>query len=520
MSEIVAALSQLIGSENVSNSEQDRTLYAQDVFTKSIPASAVVHPQSIDMLSKVIAFAASKKLPVVPRGGGMSYSSGYVSGLENAIMVDIAGVNQIVEINTEDMYVTVEAGCSWEKLHLALKDTGLRTPFWGTLSGRFATVGGTMSQNSMFWGSGKYGISAESVVSLSVILADGSSLETGSASRSTASPWFRNFGPDLTGLFLGDCGALGFKATATLKLIPAENENIGLSFAGDTSDAVLAFSSDVSRHGLASEVVGFDPFLQEQRLKRESLAKDVKALAGVMKSAGGITKALKAGAKVAMAGRGYMKDVKFSAHALVQEAYASVAKEKAQEIRKLAEKHGLREIDNSIPTIMRANPFGPVNTMIGPEAERWVPVHCVVPHSKAIATYNAIEDVFENHKALIEKHNIGCGYLLTTIGTSSTLIEPVFFWPDELNELHRHAVEDSHLSKLKEFDANEEARAAVTKIRSELYGLFNEVGAIHFQLGRAYPYTQTLSENAKQLVESIKAQVDPDNIVNTGVLGL
>jgi len=405
MSHISDRLKSRIGSEFVSTSPEDCVLYAQDVYTKSTPALAVIRPESTDMLASAIECASSADVCLVPRGGGMSYSSGYVSGNDKTILVDMSDLNKIVEVNQEDMYVTVEAGCTWENLYLALKDTGLRTPFWGTLSGRFATVGGSVSQNSMFWGSGKYGMSAESVLSLSVILADGSVLNTGSASRQNTSAWFRNFGPDLTGLFLGDCGALGFKTTITLKLIQAESANVGLSFASDTADAMLAFASEVSRLGLASEVVGFDPFLQEQRLKRESIAKDVQALAGVMKSAGGFVNAIKSGAKVALAGRGYMKDVKFSVHTLVQERYKSVAEEKTQEIRTLAEKHALREIENSIPTIMRANPFGPVNTMIGPEAERWVPVHCIAPHSKAVTLYKAIEEVFEQHRDLIQTYN-------------------------------------------------------------------------------------------------------------------
>ena len=82
-------------------------------------------------------------------------------------------MNRLIELNREDMYVRVEAGMSWKALHEALEGTGLTTPYWGTLSGLHATVGGGMSQNSIFWGSGRHGSAANSVIGLEVVLASG-----------------------------------------------------------------------------------------------------------------------------------------------------------------------------------------------------------------------------------------------------------------------------------------------------------------------------------------------------------
>jgi hypothetical protein len=215
-----------------------------------------------------------------------------------------------------------------------------------------------------------------------------------------------------------------------------------------------------------------------------------------------------------------MKDVKFSIHVLVQENSDHVATAKADAVKAIAKKFELREIENSIPTIMRANPFGPVNTMIGPEAERWAPVHAVMPHSKAAAVYNAIEQVFEDNKDTLEKFDIGYGFLFCTISNGSSMIEPVFFWPDALHELHRHAVEDSHLSKLKEFPENLAAREAVFDLRKKLCEVFEQLGCIHFQIGKSYPYLDTLESGVPELIESIKTQLDPKGRINPGSLGL
>ena len=68
-------------------------------------------------------------------------------------MIDMQELNKIIEINQQDMYVIVEAGVTWKKLNDALSPLGLQTPFWGTGSGLFATVGGSLSQNAINYGS-------------------------------------------------------------------------------------------------------------------------------------------------------------------------------------------------------------------------------------------------------------------------------------------------------------------------------------------------------------------------------
>ena len=520
MSDILQKLKAIVGEENLLTDDLSKQLYVTDVFTRGLPALAVVRPSSKEQLSAVVKAAVEADIPIVPRGGGMSYTSGYVPKYENSIMVDMGAMSQVVEINTKDMYVTVEAGCTWKKLYETLESTGFRTPFWGTLSGIYATVGGGLSQNCIFWGSALYGPSADSVVSMSVITADGSIVDTGSAGHKNATPWHRHYGPDLTGMFIGDAGALGFKATVTLKLIAETPARHGMSFAVDTAEQLLAFASEVSRQQLASEVCGFDPFLQSQRLKRESITKDIKALSGVMKSAGGLGKALKAGTKVALAGRGYMKDVKYSIHTWVEERYEELADVKAKLIRKLAKEHGLREIENSIPTIMRANPFGAVNSMVGPEAERWLPLHCVAPHSIAFDVYKALEDLYERYSEEIEKYQVGCGFLFATLGNNVTILEPVYFWPEALNELHKHAVEKEHLKKLKEHSANPEATAFIYTLRQEVIDIFTKFGTVHMQLGKGYPYQKQAKPEVLKLVEVLKQQVDPKGLINPGALGL
>lgn len=517
---IVSALAEIVGEDRVLTDDYSVSLYAQDVYTKSTPALAVVRPSSADELSAVVKAITGSGHAVLARGGGMSYTSGIVPREAGTVIVDTQPMNRILEINETDMYVTVESGCTWEALHKALEGTGLRTPYWGTLSGRHATVGGSVSQNSIFWGSSRHGSAADSVVGLDVVLADGSLVSTGAGAQQNGTPFFRHYGPDLTGLFTCDTGALGLKARVTLRLIPQARHRESLSFDFADYPALIAAMSDISRANVADECFAFDPYLQAVRMQRESLMSDVKKFAGVLKSGDSILGAIKDGAKVAMAGRGFMKDVQYSLHVMIEERVEAAAAAAVDTVREIGQRHGGKEIENSIPKILRANPFGPLNNMVGPNGERWTPVHTLVPHSKAASTMDRVSALLEEHAADMEAQGIGAGFLLATVSTNCFVIEPVFFTPDELNEIHRETVEQDILKRMPGFAANPEAARVTADVRQALIDLFCEVGGVHLQIGKAYPYRDGLRPESWRVIENVKKALDPDGRINPGSLGL
>jgi len=519
-SDFVQALQEVLPTNRVYTDDYNTSLYAQDVYAKGLPAGVVIRPENQTELIAAVKLANQHRIAMLPRGGGMSYTKGFVPVQENSMVIDMSAFNRVIEINEQDMFVTVEAGCTWQDLHLALKPSGLRTPYWGTLSGSKATVGGGLSQNSIFWGSGQHGFATDSVLSVEVVLANGDVVETGSAGQINSSAFCRYYGPDLTGIFCADNAALGIKTRITLKLIPQVKYQDGVSFCFESFEQQAFVMSAVARRGLASECCGFDPFLQAQRLQRESLTSDVKSLVGVMKNAGGIGQALKKGLKIAKSGRSFVEAEQWSVHFFVEDNTQAGLEEKLAAIREIASSRDANEIDNTIPTVLRANPFGPVNNMIGPQGERWVPVHTLVPHSKAMEAYQASCQVFEKHQLLISKYNIGIGYLLALVSTHVFVLEPVFFWPDELNELHHEAIDGNYLKKIKGFDANIEARTAVDVIRQDLIERYREIGGIHMQIGKTYQYQQGLAESNLSIVKTLKKTVDPNNVMNPGALGL
>ena len=171
--DIAAVLVHLLGADRVIVDPVQTAVFAQDIYSKGAPVACVASPSSTDELSKVVSAATERGIAVVPRGGGMSYTGGYLATEGGSVLVDTARMDRILEINVTDMTVTVQCGVTWKQLNDALRDKGLRTPFWGPFSGLHATVAGSVSQNSISHGSGAFGISAQSVLSVDVVLASG-----------------------------------------------------------------------------------------------------------------------------------------------------------------------------------------------------------------------------------------------------------------------------------------------------------------------------------------------------------
>jgi FAD/FMN-containing dehydrogenase len=135
-------------------------------------------------------------------------------------MLDLSALNRIISIDEDDLVITVEAGVTWQQIWEALTPRGLRLPFFGTFSGSRATVGGGLSNGALFMGTARYGSAADIVVGIDVVDAKGRYIRTGQAAFDNGRPGFRQYGPDLTGLFVHDAGALGVKTQASLKMMP------------------------------------------------------------------------------------------------------------------------------------------------------------------------------------------------------------------------------------------------------------------------------------------------------------
>jgi FAD/FMN-containing dehydrogenase len=450
----------------------------------------------------------------------VSYSGGYLASVARGVVFDLSRMDAILEINTEDMFVRVQPGVTWAALNDALRPKDVRTPFWGVQSGRVSTVGGAVSQNASYYGSGVNGGVADSVLSLRVVLADGRIIESGSAAIDHAGPVNRNFGPDLTGLFLGDCGALGIKGEICLRLMmrPLHEDFVSASFP-DFAGAAAAMSA-IARLGVSGDGFMMDPALQAARLRRVSIAQDLESLSGVARNSSSLAKGLWSAAKVAIAGRDIVDALGYSIHMSIEHRYADAVVAAVRDVTDACVKNGGRIVENSIPKVVRGTPFGPLNIVIGPEGQRWLPMHGIVPHSRSTMLHDAIRAVLDLHAEAMAREGVECVVLASVVGAGLFQIDPVLNWPDEMYPLHEQLMDPSYRRRLSPAGANPAARAVVDQLRNEFKAVFARLGATHMQLGRSYPYRERLGDANWRLLSAIKAELDPENRMNPGALGL
>jgi len=515
-----AELKTLLGAAHVETAPAERAFFSTDVYRRAdIDADMVLSPGTAEDLAAAIAICAAHKTPMVPRGGGLSYTGGYLPTKPRTALIDMRRLSRIIEVNEQDMYVTVECGATWKSLYEKLKPLGLRTPYFGPMSGYASSIGGALSQGSVFLGSTQYGTTADSVLSLEVILADGTVLNTGSAAAAQKNPFFRHYGPDLTGLFLHDSGALGFKTRATLRLIKTPAAAGFASFTFPTHGELLAAMSEISRRGLAAECFGADPYIWGMRLWDEDLSRDTKRLLGVVKSAPSLLKGVLTGARAALKGRQALSDVTYAMNVAVDGNSQAAVATALTEIRAIAARGG-REIDSTVPAAIRGTPFLEPNDLLGPKGHRWSPSHAIVPHSKAVKLVDDFKRFLDARSDSLNANGIECGFVAFAISTNAILFEPMFYWPGARLPYHQRMIAPAYLAKLPVLPENPAADETMRALREDLAKFWAEQGAAHLQIGKTYRYAQTRSPAFLTLLNQIKAAVDPAHLINPGALGL
>lgn len=517
---VLETLKDTLGADHVLTGDDVRALFATDLFYEGTPPCAVVTPTTRQHLAGAVKGITAAGLAVVPRGGGLSYSAGYITDRADTVMIDTRNLNQVLEINSEDMFVTVETGITWMALEEALKETGLRTPFWGTGSGKYATVGGTLSQNGLNLGTGQYGLAAQSVLGLEVITADGSTLTTGSGGNDlNPSPFLRHYGPDLAGLFIGDCGALGIKTTATLQLLRRPAVTGYAAYEYDSVEAFCRALSEIARCQVTSECFGFDPGFTSMRTTYSGVKDGLKLLSGVAKSQGSVGAGLKEAFKVAAAGRSYLESIGHSIHITVDGRDEADMTSRLRVAEEVLSKEG-QPIETSVPKIMRGTPFPDPTIMLGHNGERWIPMHGIVPHSRLQTLLNDLDAFMNGNAEVIARHDIAWALTAVPAGPSGILIETNLYWRDARSEMLESYLPDDYLKQKQVHAEDLAAREVVRALREGMIEVFRQLGATHMQIGRVYPYLKSRSPEVRTLLMTLKAHLDPQGRMNPGSLGL
>jgi len=513
---LLAALAAAVGADHLLTDAAERRFHATDVFNaREIPV-AVARPGSVAQLQAVVVACAAAGAPVTVRGGGASYTDGYLHSRPGGVTIDTSRLKAIA-IDEHNAVVTVEAGVTWAELYEALKAHGLRTPFWGPFSGLAATIGGSMSQNSVSHGNG---VSAESLLNIDVITGTGELLSTGSAGSANGAPFFRHFGPDLAGLFTGDCGALGVKARITLKLIRRREAFEAASFSFASFDAMHDAMRLIAIEAIDDENFGLDATLQQGQIGRQDgVGAKAEIAINVMKSATSLRSGVKSLAKMAITGDRELQAATYAVHYLADGVDPAEARAKIAAIKRIGAAHG-EEIANIVPTVVRGMPFAPLTNTLGPKGERWVPMHTLLPHDRVKSFHRALIAYWADNQAVMDAHGIFTGAMFMAVGASAFIYEPTFYWPDARTIFHDRMVPAAHLAELPAYAPSSAARAEVDRMKHDVIGLMHAHGGAHLQIGKVYPLLEGRNPASVMLLRAIKAVLDPHDILNPGALGL
>ncbi len=199
------------------------------------PPEAVVYPKSTSEVAQIVQIARDFNWPIIAFGAGTSLE-GQLNAPQGGLSVDLSGMDNILNVNTQDLDCTVEAGVSRGQLNKYLRDTGLFFPVDpGT---ELATLGGMASTRASGTTAVRYGTMRENVLRMTVVMADGSTVRTSSRAKKSSA------GYDLTKLIVGSEGTLGIITQLTLKLhgIPASIVAAVVAFSSlkGACDAVMA----------------------------------------------------------------------------------------------------------------------------------------------------------------------------------------------------------------------------------------------------------------------------------------
>lgn len=180
----------------------------------------VVYPSSTEEVSKIVKICHERLIPITAYSGGTSLE-GHFSATRGGVCVDFARMDKILTLHKDDLDVVVQPSLGWEHLNDELAKDGL---FFPPDPGPGAMIGGMVGTGCSGTNAYRYGTMKDWVISLTVVMADGTIIKTRQRPRKSSA------GYDLTRLFIGSEGTLGLVTEATLKVtVKPKNESVAVA---------------------------------------------------------------------------------------------------------------------------------------------------------------------------------------------------------------------------------------------------------------------------------------------------
>ena len=246
---IIAGLAALLPADRLVSSEDERRAFETDAFTayRRVPL-AVALPANTEEVSKLLAFCHQTRVPVIPRGAGTSLCGGAIPQ-EDAVVIGLSKLNRILSIDYPNRIAHVEAGVT----NLAITNAVAGEGFFyapDPSSQLACTIGGNIGMNSGGAHCLKYGVTTNNILSVTLVLVDGTVCEIGGDAMDAS-------GYDLLGLVCGSEGQLGIITEAKVRILRAAEGARPVLFGFETSEDAGAAVAAIIASGIIPVAMEF-----------------------------------------------------------------------------------------------------------------------------------------------------------------------------------------------------------------------------------------------------------------------
>jgi len=209
---IISELCAAVGSERCSTAPEDLVAYAYDGTWAETRPDVVVHPENTEQVAALLRAADEYRVPVVPRGSATGLAGGALP-VHGSICLNLARMNRILEVSTADTLAVAQPGVITFDLQKAAEQRGFFYPP-DPASVYQCTIGGNVATNAGGPRCLKYGVTADYVLGLEVVLAGGRVMRLGGRTIKDVASY------NLKQIFVGSEGTLGVVTEITVRLIP------------------------------------------------------------------------------------------------------------------------------------------------------------------------------------------------------------------------------------------------------------------------------------------------------------
>jgi D-lactate dehydrogenase (cytochrome) len=488
------------------------TLFSSDlVLPGAYRPFAALRPTSVEEVQTLALVCRRLELSVEIRGAGLSYSGGYLAQGPDSVVLDLSVLRSISAHVGSSNVVCVEAGVTWQALDESLAGSGMRPCLQAPISGSRSTIAASIRQGMPSDMTG--------VCALEIVTAEGELLRTGAlATDMNFSPLWRGQGPDLTGLFIGDCGAFGILTRAWIKLEKIPRHRAFFACALPRPEDFREFVVELAAPPGTLRAYCFDPgrgrSLRSQPW-RESMSVALRILAGQR----GFRSRLRGVSDLVLTalsrGAGDPGD-SWTVHVCFESDSPELVFELLGRASRFARGQGWAALTTTVAEAMATRPYS-VRGVLGQHYERWAPVSAVFDLSRADGVLSRAAEALEDSCRSSDVPGLQGSFLALSTGGDHLVVEPMFLWPSALYPLHKEVVPKAEVDPC---DDAARRDSAVQTLRAELAKELDQLGGQHVQLGRFYEYAGRLATPQLALLEALKEHLDPGERIAKGTLGI